>query len=59
MKKKTKEGKRPADSRVEEVNAPTMKKPKIQLNSDDELPAQTPSSIPEERPEGGLFNTVR
>ena len=58
LKKKTKEGKRPADSHVEEANAPTTKL-KVWLNSGYELPAQPPSSIPEERHEGGLFNTVR
>ena len=58
LKKKTKEGKRPADSHVEEANTPTTKL-KVRLNSGYELPAQPPSSIPEERHEGGLFNTVR
>jgi hypothetical protein len=57
LKKKAKEGKRPADSHVD--NAPAMKMPKVQLNSGGELLAQPPSSIPEEGPEGGLFNTVR
>ena len=59
LKKKKKENKRPADSHVEEADAPTMKKPRVQLNSGDELPAQPPYSIPEEQPESGLFNTVR
>ena len=59
LKKKTKEGKHPTDSHVEEANTHTMKKLKVQLNSGDKLPAQLLSSIPEEQHEGGLFDTVR
>jgi len=59
LKKKRKENKCPTDSHVEEANAPTMKKPRVQLNSGNELPAQPLYSIPEEQPESGLFNTVR
>jgi hypothetical protein len=55
LKKKNKEGKRPADSHLE-TGAPTTKKAKVLPENGDELLAQPPASIPEKRPEDDLFN---
>lgn len=58
LKKRVKEGKRHADNHSDD-NAPATKKPKVLLESGNQLPSQLSPSIPENRPKDSTINMVR